>query len=77
MIADDMRLPHESRPHGVPDFIDWAEKPRMGMGNDPGDFEAFIAWGQLYEAVEGNPATNTRVQITGMKAYILSKADGE
>ena len=77
LIADDMRLPHEARPHGVPDSIDWVTKPRLGMGNDPGEFKAFIVWGQLYEAAEGNPATNTRVQIGGMKAYILSKADGE
>jgi hypothetical protein len=76
-IADDMRLPHEGRPHGVPDSFDWSAGPRMGMGNNPGAFKAFIAWGQIYEAAEGNPATNTRVQIRDMRAYILSKADGQ
>ena len=76
-IADDMRLPHESRPHGVPDSFDWSTRPRMGMGNDPDAFKAFIAWGQIYEAAEGNPAANTRVQIRNMRAYILSKTDGE
>jgi hypothetical protein len=75
-IADDMRLPHESRPHGVPDSYGWSLRPRIGKGNNPGTFEAFIAWGQLYEAAEGNPATNTRVHIRDMRAYILSKADG-
>lgn len=76
-IADDMRLPHEGRPHGVPASIDWSVGPRIGRGNDPGTFKAFIAWGQLYEAAEGNPATNTRVEIRDMNAYVLSKADGE
>ena len=35
-IVDDMRLPHEGRPHGVPGSFDWATGPRTGMGNDPG-----------------------------------------
>jgi hypothetical protein len=76
-IADDMRLPHEGRPHGVPQSFDWAAGPRLGMGNDPGTFKAMIAWGQLYEDADGNPATNTRVQIRDIKAYALSKADGQ
>jgi hypothetical protein len=45
------------------------------MGNDPRGFRAFIAWGQLYEAAEGNPATNTRVHLRGLQAWILSRRD--
>ena len=33
------------------------------------------AWGQVYEDEFGNPAQNTRVQITHIKAYMLSKSD--
>jgi hypothetical protein len=35
------------------------------------------AWGQLYEAATGNPATNTRVQIRNIRAYMLSQRDGQ
>ena len=76
-ILDDMLKPHEGFPHGVPASYDWARKPRQGMGNDPGDFRAMTAWGQIYEDIEGNPATNTRVQVRNMRAYYLSKSQNK
>lgn len=75
-IISDMTLPHQAKPHGVPDDTGWAVKPRVGMGNDPKSFRAMTAWGQLYEAAEGNPSQNTRVQIRDLETYILSKRDG-
>lgn len=75
-ILYDMTGQHEGSPSGVPASYDWAKGPRMGMGNDPGAFRALMAWGQVYEDAEGNPATNTRVQLRNMKAYVLSKKDG-
>ena len=45
------------------------------MGNNPGTFRAAVAWGQLYEDAGGNPATNTRVQIRDIQAFVLSKRD--
>jgi hypothetical protein len=77
LIISDMQGPHEARPRGVPDNQEWAFNPRISMGNDPGDWQAMITWGQFYEPVEGNPATNTRVQIRDIKAYYLSKTDNE
>ncbi len=77
LVIADMIGPHEARPRGVPDHQAWAFSPRVGMGNNPGDWQAMIAWGQLYEPVEGNPATNTRVQISDLKAYYLSRSDGQ
>jgi hypothetical protein len=74
-IIDDMSKIHEAKPHGVPSNYNWALRPRIGMGNDPGGFKAMTAWGQLYEAAEGNPAANTRVQIRDLEAYLLSKTD--
>ena len=62
-IISDMTEPHEGRPHGVPSNYDWALKPRRGAETPPETWNAAIAWGQLYEWIEGNPATNTRVQI--------------
>ncbi|MBW4615949.1 MAG: hypothetical protein KME21_22235 [Desmonostoc vinosum HA7617-LM4] len=64
-------------PHGVPESYDWASGARIDMGNDPENFQAMISWGQLYEAAEGNPANNTRVQIKDIKAYMLSKQDSQ
>ncbi len=74
-IITDMTLAHEGRPHGVPTSIDWALKPRVGALAPPLGWNAAIAWGQLYEWIGGNPATNTRVQIKDLEMYYLSKAD--
>ncbi|MBE9169533.1 hypothetical protein IQ238_19055 [Pleurocapsales cyanobacterium LEGE 06147] len=72
-----MTSPHEGMPHGVPTSYDWAYGPRLSMGNNPKNFQAMIAWGHLYEDSKGNPATNSRVQIKHIKAYMLSKRDGK
>ena len=74
-IIADMAEPHEGRPSGVPEAYGWATEPRVGMGNDPGDFRAFTAWGQVYADAEGSPAQNTRVEMRNMKAYLFSKRD--
>jgi len=76
-ISSDMDLNHEGKPQGVPNSLDWANHPRIGMGNDPGNFRALTAWGQLYEDSAGNPAQNTRVQIRDIMTYVLSKSDGQ
>lgn len=75
-IIADMTLPHEGVPHGVPATWDWAQRPVINMGNAPGAFTAMTSWGQLYEAREGNPAGNTRVQLRNIRAYQLSTRDG-
>lgn len=77
LILDDMTLPHEPRPAGVPVSYDWGLKPRVGMGNDSKGFRAFIPWGQLYEAEGGNPAKNTKVELRTLKGYWLSKKTGK
>lgn len=77
-VIDDMRLPHEGRPQGVPDSYDWVRGPTMGRGNHPpATWRALTAWGQLYEDAKGNPARNTRVEIRRMRTYVLSKRDGK
>jgi len=76
-IIDDMKLPHQGKPHGVPNHYNWFHKPRVGMGNNPGSFRTITAWGQLYEDAMGNPAHNTRVQIRDLMTYVLSKKDGQ
>ncbi len=74
-LATDMRLPHEGSPHGVPESYGWTKRPRLAMANNPGKFKSMVAWGQVYEAVEGSLSTNTRIQIKDMRAYQLSKSD--
>ena len=74
-IIRDMQWPHAGHPHGVPRSYNWALKPGIGMGNDPRTFSCMTAWGQLYEDARGNPATNTRVSIRNMRAFVLSRRD--
>jgi hypothetical protein len=77
-IADDMRLPHDARPHGVSSSVDWANAPRTGYGNHPpAGWTAAIPWGQVYEPIDGNPAVNTRVALRNMYMYVLSKKTGQ
>jgi len=75
LIAQDMRLPHQARLHGVPAYFDWYSGPRINMGLDPRGFAAMTAWGQVYEAAAGSPATNTRVELRNIRAYYLSAVD--
>ncbi len=76
-IIGDITLPHEGLPHGVPLSYNWATRPRRGAQQPPAGWTAAIAWGQLYEWAEGNPAANTRVQIRDMEMHYLSKSDGK
>ncbi|MEK7767890.1 MAG: right-handed parallel beta-helix repeat-containing protein, partial [bacterium] len=76
VLRDAMQGAHEARPHGVGDGVDWAKRPRVGMGNAlPPGWTAMTAWGQVYEALDGNPARNVRVHIRNMRAYLLRKSD--
>jgi hypothetical protein len=79
-VIDDMKLPHESKPHGVPDSYDWSRGPTSHNFEevDPSllnKYHALDAWGQVYAAANGNPSKNTRVQIRNIKAYVLSRRD--
>lgn len=77
LLVSDMTEANEGRYHGVPDEWNWALRPRVGMGNDPGTFRAMIAWGQIYLEAAGSGATNTRVQVRNIEAWLLSKTDGK
>lgn len=76
-IADDMQGSNEGRPHGVPSSYDWANGPVVEMGNNSNGWKAITAWGVVYEAAEGNPATNTRVNIRNVQALVLQKSSGK
>lgn len=74
-IINDIALPHEGKPHGVPSSTGWDTYPRIGSVQPPENWTSMTAWGQLYEWEGGNPAINTRVQLKDMEAYYLSKSD--
>ncbi|RMG95421.1 MAG: hypothetical protein D6706_12080, partial [Chloroflexi bacterium] len=76
LIASDMALPHEGKLKGVPDYYSWAVNPEIVLGNNPGNFQALIAWGQIYEDAAGSSAQNTRIQIRNIQTYVLSKKTG-
>lgn len=75
-ILDDMLLPHEAIPSGVPTYYDWYGNPRIHLGNSPGSFKYLMAWGHAYVRDDYNGPTCTfRLQIKNIKAYYLSKRD--
>jgi hypothetical protein len=76
-IAGDMQGKNEGYPHGVPLSYDWANGPVVTMGNNSNGWQAITSWGLVYEAAEGNPATNTRVNIRDMQTYFLQKSTGK
>jgi hypothetical protein len=71
---DDQTCTPEGRPHGVP--YGWATCPLMALGNNAEGYDQIIAWGQLYESLEGNPATNSGVELRNLRLYLLSKTTG-
>lgn len=78
IIINDMKLPHEGFPHGVPTTYDWATNPRLGWGNNPpSDWFAMIPQGQVYADQNPVTASNTRIQIKNIQAWYLSKSDNQ
>ena len=49
----------------------------IGMGNNPRGWRAATSWGVVYQAAEGDPSTNTRVNIRKVQLYFLSKTSGK
>ena len=73
-IIDDMSLPHEGTPIA---FAGWGTLtgPGLDLGNNPpSDWGFALPWGVVFVAKEGNPATNTRVEMRNMKIYVFSKS---
>lgn len=75
-IAGDMMGQNEAMPQGVPASYDWAQGPVITMGNNPMGWQAITAWGGVMVPVQGNPATNTRVNIRNMQLFFLQQSTG-
>ena len=69
----DMLEPHAGPLDGVPASYDWGQRPRVGMGSNPGTHTAATAWGEVYSS--NNPATNSAVEIGNLRLLALT-ADG-
>ena len=74
-IINDMHLPSEGLPAGVPGSYDWKYKPRLNYGiNPPKGWNAVLAWGQVY-AYEKQPNPNkdfplVRVHLKDIQLYV-------
>jgi hypothetical protein len=73
-ILNDMTGLNEALPQGVPSNWNFAIGPVLTMGNNAQGWSAIEAWGVMYVPVQGNPATNTRLNIRDMQTYFLSKS---
>ena len=69
-LRSDMTTAHEARPHGVPEYWDWAKKPRIGRREAPTGWTAFTAWVRYRCA--GSPYDRRRtVQVRDLQAWFL------
>lgn len=75
-IAGDMIGQNEATPQGVPSSYDWAQGPTLTMGNNANGWQAITAWGVVFVPAQGNPATNTRVNIRDVQLYFLQRSTG-
>ncbi len=87
-LYDEMHLPHEGIPHGVPNDYSWHLDPDYydlvfpttvypPVSSLPHTWDHIVPWGAVYEAEEGNPAMNTRVQIKDIQGFYLSYAENQ
>jgi len=77
-LENDMFLPHEGLPAGIPDSYDWKFGPRLGYGiNIPEDWNAVTAWGQVFaDQDQPNPDIDfplARVHIKDLQLYIYQE----
>lgn len=76
-IAGDMTGSNEGAPHGVPSSYDFYYGPVIGEGNNIAPNTAVEWWGALYVGPNGNPATNTWVNIRACALYWLNSSTGK
>jgi hypothetical protein len=79
-LKNDMFLPHEGIPAGLPDAANWKFKPRLNLGtNLPKNWNCITGWGQVYADREqpcpDKDFPQARVQIKDLNVYIY-QTDG-
>jgi hypothetical protein len=69
--------PDPAYPHGVPAHWDWRNKPILyNGGKPPVDWEGFVAWGGIHRDLSQSNDSNTRIEISNIQAYFLSRQTG-
>jgi hypothetical protein len=68
-LSQDLSLPHEGRADGVPLDYDWAQEPRLGLANNPGDFMAITGWGHAFPS-EGSTGSSFSISIRDMRVLV-------
>jgi hypothetical protein len=70
LLHDDMTLPHEVLPHGVPAFWSWAQQPFVSPPAPVG-YTAFTAWGLVYRCANDAYDSDDYVQIADVQTWML------
>lgn len=77
-IEQDMDLPGEALPYGMPKNFNWYSHPRINPnspgGNNPKGSPAIFPWFVIFPTGGPFQATNTRVQVRNIYIYYLSKS---
>ncbi len=72
----DMTEASQERPQGL--TADWADHPRLSVGNDPAayGYSKALGWGVVYAGAKGSRSTNTAVEVRSAELWVLSKRTG-
>jgi hypothetical protein len=68
-----MSQPSERLPEGVPTWYDWAGHPRVHPVASPQSFNAFTAWGQLYQCAGTSTSPQEAVQLRELQTWALPR----
>jgi hypothetical protein len=69
-----MQMPHEAIPNGVPTSYDWQARPVIQAGNRPPDgFHAITGWGQIFLSSKAKPVT-LDVSLRNFRTYRVSSS---
>ncbi|MBN3845227.1 MULTISPECIES: hypothetical protein [Burkholderiaceae] len=67
-----MHMPNEGRPSGVPPSYSWQTQPVVQAGNSPpAGFHAITGWGQIF-LVAGAAPVSLNVSLRNFRTYLLS-----
>ena len=73
-VVGDISLPGEGYPFGIPSSYSFYSGPEVDNPLPPSGISAATAWGVIFEAAEGSPATNTRVEVRNEQLHLWSKS---
>jgi hypothetical protein len=70
-----MQMPHEALPNGVPTSYDWAAAPVVWQAAPPAGFTAMTGWGQIqFASGAGTTAAADTVQLRNFITYALNSS---